>query len=66
MKNIFNERHSQLPMLYFSDLNMQNNKEGYIDVGDGCWGPNVLVTSLGCCRRVTSEAIRVRVKLGLG
>ena len=21
---------------------------GYIDVGDGCWRPNVLVTSLRC------------------
>ena len=21
---------------------------GYIDVGDGCWRPNVLVTDLGC------------------
>ena len=21
---------------------------GYIDVGDGCWGPNVLVSSLRC------------------
>ena len=23
-------------------------KFGYIDVGDGCWRPNVLVTSLRC------------------
>ena len=23
---------------------------GYIDVGDGCWIPNVLVTRFGCCR----------------
>ena len=23
-------------------------KNGYIDVGDGCWRPNVLVTSLRC------------------
>ena len=35
-----------------SDL-IQVSKElaeypGYIDVGDGCWRPNVLVTSLRC------------------
>ena len=23
-------------------------EKGYIDVGDGCWRPNVLVTSLRC------------------
>ena len=26
---------------------------GYIDVGDGCWRPNVLATRFGCCRQVT-------------
>ena len=35
-----------------SDLNpeatIRSFLAGYIDVGDGCWRPNVLVTSLRC------------------
>ena len=27
---------------------MRRRSRGYIDVGDGCWRPNVLVTSLRC------------------
>ena len=33
---------------------------GYIDVGDRCWRPNVLVTRFGCCRQVTSPTSKVR------
>jgi len=28
--------------------NIRHQHKGYIDVGDGCWRPNVLVTSLRC------------------
>ena len=28
------------------DLSGASEIKGYIDVGDGCWRPNVLVTSL--------------------
>ena len=30
---------------------------GYIDVGDGCWRPNVLVTSLRCWRQKIQSAM---------
>jgi len=33
---------------------------GYIDVGDGCWWANVLVTRFGCWWQVTSPTSRVR------
>ena len=35
---------------------------GYADVGDGCWRPNVLLTSFGCCWQVTSQTSRVRLQ----
>ena len=28
--------------------NSHKSRIGYIDVGDGCWRPNVLVTRFGC------------------
>ena len=34
--------------------------KSYIDVGDGCWRPNVLVTRFRCWRQVTSPTSRVR------
>ena len=33
---------------------------GYIDFGDGCWRPNVLVTRFWCWWQVTSPTSRVR------
>ena len=35
-------------VLISSDFKRKVNSEGYIDVGDGCWRRNVLVTSLRC------------------
>ena len=29
-------------------LQIVRNNDGYIDVGDGCWRPNELMTSLRC------------------
>ena len=38
----------------------KSRKMGYIDVGDGCWRPNVLVTKFGRCWQVKSPTSRVR------
>ena len=39
-------------MLFWSKITGRSHKRncfvGYINVGDGCWRPNVLVTSLRC------------------
>ena len=37
-----------------------SHTKGYIDVGDGCWRPNVLMTRFGCWWQVTSPTSRVR------
>ena len=29
------------------DMEVDEESDGYIDVGDGCWRPNVLVTKFG-------------------
>ena len=49
---IFNKFFPDVPSEWLTprvwDPDCLKNLKGYIDVGDGCWKPNVLVTRFGC------------------
>ena len=42
--------------------NIRHLYRGYIDVDDGCWRPNMLMTSFGWWSQVTSPTTRVRLE----